>query len=100
EAAIHLRSVKNSIMHDKRGKISVQGPLKNSIRYQSSTEYIFRYFILGIILLLASLGMVMFIELSIVPSLSGELSSWALIFVVASVILIYFYLKQMRKERM
>ncbi len=99
ETAIHLRSIKNSITHDKKGKITIHGALKDNLNYQSSIESIFGYFILGLIVLLSSLGIIILIELSLIPMFSNDLSSWILIFFGCAVLLTYFYIKQFRKVR-
>ncbi|MFX1419967.1 MAG: hypothetical protein ACFE9N_13695, partial [Promethearchaeota archaeon] len=44
ETAIYLRSLKNSIIKQKTGKITIRGALKDNIIYQKSVESIFRYF--------------------------------------------------------
>lgn len=99
ETAIHLRSLKHSIANDKKGRIAVHGTLKDNISYQRSIEDIFGYLILGVILLLISLGIAILIELSFTPLHSGDLSIWVLIFFTCGAILIYFYIKQFRKRR-
>lgn len=98
ETAIHLYSLKNSIVHDKKGRIMVQGALKDNIVYQSSVEAIFGYLILGVIIMLASLGIIILVELSFAPMYSGDLSSWVLIFFLCAVLLLYFYIKQFRNR--
>jgi hypothetical protein len=100
ETAIYLNSIKNSLTHDRKGKITIQGALKDNIRYQNSIENIFGYFIMGLIILLGSLGIAILIELSIIPTYSGGLSFWALFFFGGAIFLIVFYIKQYRKERM
>lgn len=99
ETAIHLKSIKKSLTKDKRGKITVYGALKDNITYQQSIESIFGYFILGLIILMTSLGIVILAELSITPVFSNDLSSWILIFFGSAALLIYFYIKQFRRER-
>ena len=98
ETAIHLHSLKNSIVHDKKGRIMVQGALKDNIVYQSSVEAIFGYLILGVIIMLASLGIIILVELSFAPMYSGDLSSWVIIFFLCAVLLLYFYIKQFRNR--
>ena len=99
ETAIHLRSLKNSITKQKTRKIIVGGVLKDNIEYQKSIESIFSYFILGLIILLTSLGIMILLELSFIPISSGDLTYWVLIFFMCALILIYFYMKQFRKVR-
>jgi hypothetical protein len=99
ETAIYLNSVKRSLTKDKRGKIRVYGALKDNINYQNSIESIFGYFILGLIILMVSLGVVILTELSFTPMFSNDLSLWILIFFGSAAILIYFYIKQFRRER-
>ncbi|UCC19888.1 MAG: hypothetical protein JSV62_01015 [Promethearchaeota archaeon] len=99
ETAIHLHSLKKSITKQKTGKIIVQGALKDNIIYRKSIESIFGYFILGLVILLVSLGIMILLELSVLPIVSSGLSSLVLIFFTCAVILIYFYIKQFRKGR-
>ncbi|MFW9971411.1 MAG: hypothetical protein ACFFDF_14550 [Candidatus Odinarchaeota archaeon] len=99
ETAIHLRSIKNSLMNDKKGKIRIHGALKDNLTYQASLESIYGYFIMGLIILLTSLGTVIFIGFSFFAMPSGQLSSWALILYGSATVLIYFYLKQFRTTR-
>ncbi|MFX1297956.1 MAG: hypothetical protein ACFFD2_24295, partial [Promethearchaeota archaeon] len=97
ETVIHLRSLRNSITKQKTGKIIVQGALKDNIIYQKSIESVFGYLILGAIILLASLGLMILLELILIPMFSGDLSSWVLIFFMCTAILTYFYIKQFRR---
>jgi hypothetical protein len=97
ETAIYLYSIKDSIA-SKKGKITIQGALKDNIRYQSSIENIFGYFIIGIIILFSCLGFIILIELIIIPDYSSGLSMWALLFLGASALLIYLYIKQFRER--
>jgi hypothetical protein len=100
ETAIYLRSVKNSLINDKKGKITIQGALKDNIRYQKSIENIYGYFIIGLIILLASIGLTILYELSIISIFSSELSSWTLLFFGGAILLIFIYIKLIRKEKM
>jgi len=99
ETALHLLSLKHSIANDKKGRIRVHGALKDNIVYQKSMVAIFGYFILGVIILLLSLGIIILVELSLVPMHSGDLSFWVLIFFLGGVFLLYFYIKQFRTQR-
>lgn len=99
ETAIYLRSIKNSLTNDRKGKITIQGALKDNIRYQHSIENIFGYFIIGLIILLASIGVTILLELSILPIFSSELSSWTLFFFGGTILLIFIYIKLIRKEK-
>jgi hypothetical protein len=99
ETAIYLRSIKNSLTNDKKGKITIQGALKDNLRYQNSIESIYGYFIIGLIILLASIGVTILVELSIIPIFSSELSSWTLFFFGGTILLIFIYIKLFRKEK-
>ncbi|MFX0021531.1 MAG: hypothetical protein ACFE9S_04345 [Candidatus Hermodarchaeota archaeon] len=99
ETAIYLRSIKNSLTKDRKGKITIHGALKDNIRYQNSIENIYGYFIIGLIILLASVGIVILLELSIIPVSSSELSSWTLFFFGGAILLIFIYIKLFRREK-
>jgi hypothetical protein len=97
ETAIYLRSVKNSLTNT--NKVTIHGALKDNLTYQRSIESVYRFFILGVIILLISLGAAILIELSFFPLSSGQLSTWALILFGCGAILIYYYIKQVRNGR-
>jgi hypothetical protein len=67
ETAIYLRSIKNSLTNSKKGKITIQGALKDNIRYQNSIENIYGYFLIGLIILFTSIGVIILFELTITP---------------------------------
>jgi hypothetical protein len=99
ETIIHLHTLKKSMGHEKKGKITIRGVLKDNINYQRSIDSIFGYFILGLILLFTSLGIIILCELSFLSIKVAELSSWVLVFFTCGTILIYFYIKQFRNGR-
>jgi hypothetical protein len=98
EKLIHLQSIKNSI--EKKGKkgVSIQGPLKQNILYQKSIEGIYKYFLIGLIILTISLGFLISIEISYFPTDLGSLSSWSLLFFGTTIFLVIIYIRQFRKE--
>ena len=59
ENMIYLQNLKHSISQDDKGKITIQGALKDNLSYQHSIDAIFGYFIIGIVLLLVMLGIIM-----------------------------------------
>lgn len=100
ETAIYLKTVRSSLTSEKKGKIAIHGALKDNINYQKSIEDVYKFFILGIMVLLISLGIVILIELSYYPSFSSEMNLWMLVFFGGGVLLILLYIKQFRKEKM
>jgi len=99
ETAIHLHSIKNSLINDRKGKITIQGTLKDNLNYQNSIENIYGYFIIGLIILIASIGIIILFELSFISIYSSELSYWTLLLFGSTILLIYIYIKLFRKER-
>ncbi|MFW9826720.1 MAG: hypothetical protein ACFFEY_03760 [Candidatus Thorarchaeota archaeon] len=99
EKVILLQNVKDSIMNERKGKISIEGSLKDNIVYRQSLEKIYGYLFLGIILILISFGSLIAIEILILPLYSGDLSSMALLLFGGAIMLIYIYYKQFGKER-
>ena len=99
ETVIYLHTLKKSLGHEKNGKITIQGALKDNINYQRSLNLIFGYFILGLIILFTSLGIIILFELSFITIHAIGLNSWVIIFFACGSILIYFYIKQFRKGR-
>jgi len=99
ETAIYLRSIKDSLLHDKKGRITVQGALKDNLQYQGSIESIWVYLIIGLILLLGSLGIVILIELNLIHIFSSKLNSLVLYLFVGTALLIFIYIKYFRKAK-
>lgn len=99
ETAIYLRSIKNSFIHGKKGKIAIHGALKDNLQYQGSIESIWGYLIIGLILLLGSLGIVILIELNFIHIFSSELNSLVLYLFVGTALLVLTYIKYFRKEK-
>ncbi len=97
EKAIYLRALKGSIENHKSRKIIINGTLRQNLSYQKSIEDIYKYIILGIILLTLSLGLVILIEISYFPSNTVNLNSWALLLFGATAILVIVYLRNFRK---
>ncbi|MFX0006976.1 MAG: hypothetical protein ACFFA7_06285 [Promethearchaeota archaeon] len=100
ETAIYLRSIKNSLINNKKGKITIHGALKDNIKYQNSIENIYGYFLIGLIILLISIGVIILIELTVTPFSSSELSVWTLFFFGGTILLIFIYIKMYRRERL
>lgn len=99
ETAIYLRSIKDSLLHDKKGRIMVHGALKDNLQYQGSLDSIWGFLIIGLIVLLGSLGIVILIELSFIHIISGELNSLVLYLFVATAVLLFAYIRYYRKGR-
>jgi len=98
EDAIHLHSVKNSLTKRGKNKIIVQGSLKQNLSYQKSIEDIFKYLILGLIILLFFLGSIILIEVMYLPTEISSLSSWSFFFLGPAAILILIYIRFFKRE--
>ncbi|MFX0135493.1 MAG: hypothetical protein ACFFDN_17750 [Candidatus Hodarchaeota archaeon] len=77
----------------------IQGALKDNLQFQGSIESIWKYLVMGLILLLGSIGTVILVELSFIQIFSSELNSLLLYLFVGTAILIYIYIKYFRRER-
>lgn len=98
EDAIQLHSVKNSLTKRGKNKIIVQGSLKQNLSYQKSIEDIFKYLILGLIILLFLLGSIILIEVMYLPTEISGLSSWSFFFLGPAAILILIYIRFFKRE--
>jgi len=98
EEAIQLHSVKNSLTKKGKNKIQVQGSLKQNLSYQKSIEDIFKYLILGLIILLFLLGSIILIEVIYLPIETIGLSSWSFFFLGPAAILILIYIRFFKRE--
>ncbi len=98
EKSIHLHAIKTTIEQKGRRGIHIQGPLKHNISYQMAIESIYTYFLIGLIFLTISLGIIILLELSYFPNQLGNLSNWSIIIFGVSGLLIFLYIIQFRKE--
>ncbi len=98
EDAIQLHSVKNSLTKRRKNKIIVQGSLKQNLSYQKSIEDIFKYLVLGLIILLFLLGSIILIEVMYLPTEISGLSSWSFFFLGPAAILILIYIRFFKRE--
>lgn len=98
ETAIYLNTVKNSLNEKNKRKIIFNGALKDNISYQMSIEEVFKYLVLGVIFILFSLGIVILIEMSMIPSITSYLNSWSFCLFGGVGFLILIYLKYHRKK--
>jgi len=98
EKVIYLHSLKKSIKKNRSNKIIFQGTLKQNLSYQKTIENIFKYLLLGLIVLILSLGFIILIELTYYPAYNGALSGWSLFFFGVSGIIIILYLRYFKKE--
>ncbi len=98
EDAIQLHSVKNSLTKRRKNKIIVQGSLKQDLSYQKSIEDIFKYLVLGLIILLFLLGSIILIEVMYLPTEISGLSSWSFFFLGPAAILILIYIRFFKRE--
>ncbi len=99
EKAIYLHNLKKSLENKRNNKIIFQGTLKQNLSYQRSIEDIFKYLLLGLFALIASLGTIIIIELTYFPTYNEALSGWSLFFFGVASIIIIAYLKCFKKER-
>ena len=86
-----------SLDNNKKTKVQVQGVLKNNISYQKSIDNIFGYLIIGIIIILSSLGVITLIQMSLFPAIIKYVSFWTPLLFVGVFLLIYIYSKYFRK---
>lgn len=99
ETTIYLNTVKTSLDDKNKGKIIINGALKDNISYQMSIEEVFKYLIFGVISILLSLGIVILIEMRMIPSITSYLNSWSFCLFGGVAVLVLIYLKYLRKVR-
>lgn len=98
ESALYLKSLGNSLNNKKGNKITLQGTLKDNIPYQKSLESIFGYLIIGVIIALSSVGLIILLEMSMLPTITNFIDSWVLPIFVSVVLLFLVYYKFVKKE--
>jgi hypothetical protein len=91
ESAIYLKKFKDSFKNRGTNKITLQGQLKDSIRYQRSLDDTIGYTLIGISLIFFMLGLVVIIETFLFPNLTVALSLLILIFFGPGVLLFLSY---------
>ncbi len=79
EMAIHLRKIKNSLNKKGKQKIILQGSLKDSIIYEQYQNKLIGYLILGIILLSLLFGVIILVEMFMLPETMEPLNTVILI---------------------
>ena len=98
ESALYLNSLSNSLGSKKgKNKITLQGSLKDSISYQRSIEGIFGYLIIGVIFTLLSVGVIILLEMSMLPAITQFVDLWVLSIFVSVIILFFVYFKFIKK---
>lgn len=97
EMAIHLRKIKSSL--DKKGKkrIVLQGSLKDSIMYEQSQSKLIGYVVLSIILLTLMFGMIILVEMLLLPVTMEPLNNIVLISFAVAFLFILVYRKYIRR---
>lgn len=94
EKAISLKRLQNSLDNNgKKKSIKFEGKLKDNLNYLQSIENIVGFGIIGVIILLFTLGMSMFLKLMTYPNPLSPLSYWALLLVGGGSILLLVYIK-------
>jgi len=100
EKAISLKRLQRSLDNNGRKKsIKFEGALKDNLSYQQSIENVVGYFIIGVIILLFTLGMTTFLKLMTYPDLPNLVSYWSLLFVGGGAILLIVYVKYFIRRR-
>ncbi len=99
ESALYLKSFRKVLENKKNNKIIIQGALKDNISYQSSLPEIFGYLIIGVILTLLSVGVIILFEMSSFQMIVPYIDSWVIYLFVGVIVLIFLYLKFVKKER-
>ena len=98
ESAIYLKSFRKILESRKNNKIIIQGALKDNISYQNSLSELFGYLIIGVMLTLLSVGLIILFEMSSVPMIVPYIDSWVVYLFVGVVVLIFLYIKFVKKE--
>lgn len=101
EMAIHLRKIKNGLNKKGKQKIILQGSLKDSIIYEQSQNKLLGYLILGVILMSLLFGVVVLVEMFMLPETMEPLNFVVLIsfgFVFLFIIIFRNYSKKGRVE--
>jgi len=99
EKALYLTKIKNSLENRKSAKIALEGPLKDNIIYQYSTNRIFGYYLLGLSILLISLGIGIVAEMFLLPLLMNTCGVLILLYFGVGGLLLLFYIKRFRSGR-
>jgi len=100
EKAISLKKVQNSLNNKgKQNRIKFEGALKDNLSYQQSIENVVGYFIIGVFILLLTLGMSIFLKLMTYPDIPSSFSYWSLLFVGGGAILLVVYIKYFIRRR-
>ena len=100
EKVISLKKVQNTLdSKKKKSKIRFEGTLKENINYQQSIENVVGYFILGLVILLFTLGISITMRVVLYSELLVSLSNWALLFVGGGSILFIVYYTYFIKRR-
>lgn len=97
ESALYLNSLRSSL-NNKKSKITVHGALKDNISYQKSIEGIFGYLILGILFTLLSVGVILLLEMNMIPTITRFIDFWVLFIFVSIAVLLLVYFKFIKKE--
>ncbi|MHA1915237.1 MAG: hypothetical protein ACW990_04335 [Promethearchaeota archaeon] len=99
EKALYLTKIKNSLASKNKNKIFIEGPLKDNLIYQYSVNRIFGYYLLGLSILLLSLGVGMIIEMSFLPLVMNTGGLLILLYFGAGGLLLLYYIKRFKQGR-
>ncbi|MHA2184907.1 MAG: hypothetical protein ACXAAI_07900 [Promethearchaeota archaeon] len=99
EKALYLSKIKNSLENRKNTKIALEGPLKDNIIYQYSTNRIFGYYLLGLSILLISMGVGIVVEMILLPLVMNTGGVLILLYFGVGGLLLLFYIKRFRTGR-
>lgn len=100
EKAISLKKVQNSLNNKgKQRRIRFEGALKDNLSYQQSIENIVGYFIIGVTILLFTLGISILLKLMSYPDLPSLINYCSLLFVGGGAVLLIVYIKYFIRRR-
>lgn len=100
ETAISLKKVENSLNRkQKQNKIEFEGKLKDNINYQQSIEKTVAYFIVGLMILLFTLGISILLKLMTYQDFPSLLNYWCILFVGGGTILLLVFIKYFVRRR-
>ncbi|MHA2180480.1 MAG: hypothetical protein ACXAAH_03560 [Promethearchaeota archaeon] len=100
EMAIHLRKMKNSLDNKRKNKISLSGSLKDNLTYEQSQNKLLGYFLLGVALLSILFGIILIIEMFLLPSTMAALNNILLLSFGFGFLVIIIYHKYLNKGRL
>ncbi len=91
ERKILIHQIKNSLSQKGSGKIRIQGNLRENLVYQRSLDKIIGYVLLGLFIILFSIGITILFELTLYPSLAASLGLLLILLFGSATFFFYIY---------